>query len=437
MFSKNIPEDDPENPPNTEHNDQTDNNEKPLETGNQSKPAFDFSDEDELDQVRKALQDLDAVKNVPVQPGEFENTDQNLEPDTNDPGTRINANNADESLQATGGLANTPPFVVDELLDFGEGNETLADKLQKGWIQPETLRLIINDSMSDAEISEVATELGVDWRTTPGNTNSEKLDFLVDYFNKIADSHDEDGGVNLRKTQPLSGNKKKDWEDSDNRIQALQESLNIPGAPKVEEKQSFLSRITDDFTQASPLIRWTTFGLGVLALLLIFSIFYVLVIGQKASPPQATPVAPIHPYPQNVRLPGGWTIDLKIGSVQQGSWNPSGAEWLEGTEVCRLISLPWNAQLDAVYQTIKPGDDILLTMSNRDLLGYKIESTKIISPTELGQLTTRDSPCLIVVLTQPGTEQRQAIIASPSYTDNSTEATVTVTSVAPANTKTP
>jgi len=103
---------------------------------------------------------------------------------------------------------------------------------------------------------------------------------------------------------------------------------------------------------------------------------------------------------------------LGRGALDSGHWNPKGAEWLQGTEVCRWVALPWSAQLQAVVRTLNPDDPIKLGMSNNDQLTYKVSSIEQMSPEEMQNLDTK-TPCLLIVLAQPDAEKRWVLTAVP------------------------
>jgi hypothetical protein len=128
----------------------------------------------------------------------------------------------------------------------------------------------------------------------------------------------------------------------------------------------------------------------------------------------ATPVAEASnlPFPRSVSLPGGWSFALGKGTLQDGKWEPQGAEWLEGTEVCRWVALPWSRQLEAVIRTLNPKDPIELTMSNNDKFVYQVYSVRQLSPQEMQKLDS-NKPCLLLILTQPDSEKRWVLTALP------------------------
>jgi len=145
--------------------------------------------------------------------------------------------------------------------------------------------------------------------------------------------------------------------------------------------------------------------MAVFASLIIFRVY------QASRPQPAAPVSNL-PFPSGVSLPGGWSFKLGKGILQNGKWEPRGAEWLEGTEVCRWVALPWSRQLEAVVRTLNPKDPIELTMSNNDKFVYGVYSVRQLTPEEMQKLDS-NSPCLLVILTQPDAEKRWVLTAVP------------------------
>jgi hypothetical protein len=142
-----------------------------------------------------------------------------------------------------------------------------------------------------------------------------------------------------------------------------------------------------------------------IAALIIFNVY------QRSRPVSVAPVSNL-PYPSSVSLPGGWSFKLGRGTLQDGKWEPQGAEWLEGTEVCRWVALPWSRQLEAVIRTLNPKDPIELVMSNNDKFVYQVYSVRQLSPEEMQQLDS-NSACLLLILTQPDAEKRWVLTALP------------------------
>jgi hypothetical protein len=148
--------------------------------------------------------------------------------------------------------------------------------------------------------------------------------------------------------------------------------------------------------------------MAVIAGLVLFNLYQQSV----AAPPTEPVVVSNLPFPTSVSLPGGWTFKLGRGALDSGQWNPKGAEWLQGTEVCRWVALPWSRQLEAVVRTLNREDPINLGMSNNDQLTYKVYSIQQMSPEEMQSLDS-NTPCLLIVLAEPDAEKRWVLTAIP------------------------
>jgi hypothetical protein len=146
-------------------------------------------------------------------------------------------------------------------------------------------------------------------------------------------------------------------------------------------------------------------GMAVVASLILYNVY------QQSQPAPTRPASDL-PYPVGVSLPGGWSFQLGRGALQNGRWDPAGAEWLEGTEVCRWVALPWSTQLEAVIRTLNPRDPIELTMSNNDRLTYEVYSIREMSAEEMQGLDS-NSPCLLLILTQSDSGSRWVLTALP------------------------
>ena len=152
--------------------------------------------------------------------------------------------------------------------------------------------------------------------------------------------------------------------------------------------------------------------LGFLGVVAAVILSFLIFNAYQQSRPQPVQEVSNLPYPVAVSLPGGWSFDLGRGTLQAGKWEPNGAEWLEGTEVCRWVSLPWSRQLEAVLRTLNPEDPIQLVMSNNDKLVYGVYSVYEMTPEEI-QALDANSPCLLLILTGSESEKRWVLTAIP------------------------
>jgi hypothetical protein len=162
-----------------------------------------------------------------------------------------------------------------------------------------------------------------------------------------------------------------------------------------------------------PYRRYVSFAIAFLGVVIAGIALAIMVSTFQRLRPEPTAVPPSdRPYPTSVSLPGGWAFTLGRGTLTDGQWIPKGAEWLEGTEVCRWVSLPWSRQLEAVVRTLNPEDPIELGMSNSDRLVYQVYSIRQMSPGELQELDT-NTPCLLIMLTENDAEKHWVLTALP------------------------
>jgi hypothetical protein len=153
-----------------------------------------------------------------------------------------------------------------------------------------------------------------------------------------------------------------------------------------------------------------------IAALVMSPVFLAAIRGtpQQAQGPSlvAKPLPADVPYPTEVTFPGGWEFILQKSTFTQGKWQPKTAEWLEGSEVRRVLALPWNTQTEAVVQTFKPGDTVELTLSNQDMVNYKITSIDRV-PVSDNSIYTDKKPSLAIILYQEDAQERWVITCRP------------------------
>ena len=96
----------------------------------------------------------------------------------------------------------------------------------------------------------------------------------------------------------------------------------------------------------------------------------------------------------------------------EGEWHPQGAEWLEGTEIRRLVALPWSEQLELVIRSLELGDPIRLIMSNQDEMEYQVLLVQEV-PADLVGLIYSNSPSLVIIMAEKDSDTRWAVVAVP------------------------
>jgi len=78
-------------------------------------------------------------------------------------------------------------------------------------------------------------------------------------------------------------------------------------------------------------------------------------------------------------------------------WKPVQSEWLEGTELRRVVALPWNRQTEAVVRSFQAGDVVEMQMSNKDVTRYTVEKVEKVR-VEDTTIYSGTTPSLVIIL---------------------------------------
>ncbi len=136
---------------------------------------------------------------------------------------------------------------------------------------------------------------------------------------------------------------------------------------------------------------------------------------QQAPPPvviQPTITPSAFPSPIEVVLPGAWSFALTSSAVAVPPDKPGAGIWLMGSEVRRIIELPWNKQTEAVIQTFSPGDLIQVKFNDGSVLNFKVDQVTQVDATDTSVLTD-NKPSLVIILAGEKSAQRWVVIARP------------------------
>jgi hypothetical protein len=154
----------------------------------------------------------------------------------------------------------------------------------------------------------------------------------------------------------------------------------------------------------------------ILALLVSMPFFVARIIrgpsAQQAGTFVTRPLSGDLPYPVSLILPGGWNFSLQKSTVSDGQWKPTAGEWLEGTELRRVVALPWNPQTEAVVRTFQAGDGVELGLSNQRTLRYEVEKVERV-PVSDTAIMSDPSPALVIILFEEEADSRWVVICKP------------------------
>ncbi len=203
-------------------------------------------------------------------------------------------------------------------------------------------------------------------------------------------------------------------EPVDFRQAALEDYVVATEEPEEEPGPALTRRMKRSWRYMRPADRGLLVGALVLVGLFMLGGAGYAVIKSAPTPTAAvTPTPRIDPIPISITLPGGLApTPLSIGYVTNGKWNPARPEWLDGTIVCRWVSLPWTVQLEAVLRTFKANDEIQLTMSDYSSIVFKVYSIQQVASADIGKLCP-EGPSLLLMLSQEGTDDRWVVTAKP------------------------
>lgn len=156
-------------------------------------------------------------------------------------------------------------------------------------------------------------------------------------------------------------------------------------------------------------------GLLIGILLLAVVVMVLAAVKPWQRPPITLPATPIPseaPYPVGLEMTGGWFYDIQRSTILNNQWQPQGAEWLDGSQVRRVVALPWNRQSEAVVQTLARGDQINLVFSNNDLMPFLVRSVQRLEKSDTA-LFSENKPGLVIFLYGEESEQRWVVLALP------------------------
>lgn len=182
---------------------------------------------------------------------------------------------------------------------------------------------------------------------------------------------------------------------------------------EVKKEDPVDERIKSFENALRPYRRYINFGIAFVGIVVIVATS-LLFYGEykRGLPPEPTKEVSNLPYPVVLNIPGGLSFNLGRGSLDNGRWNPRGPEWLEGTEVCRWVAIPYSRQLEAVVRTLTRDDQLELVMSNSDVIGYDVSSIAQMSIEDM-QNVSPNKPCLLLVLADAKTDTRWVVTSYP------------------------
>ncbi len=119
------------------------------------------------------------------------------------------------------------------------------------------------------------------------------------------------------------------------------------------------------------------------------------------------------PYePVNVDLAGvSFALSTSSPVTEGGQWLPTGAEWLIGTDLRRVIALPYSDSTKDTIEAMRPADIIRVKLANGDVIEYAFVQVERLGVQRTDVLTSME-PSLVIILYGDATSDRYVVTAA-------------------------
>ena len=298
-------------------------------------------------------------------------------------------------------------------LQKDKGTETVPTPIEEISLTPVTMETqVTEEKAEDSEVDEIDELINMLEREADEATVTAPIPVLAEAEVPIGPEIEVD--IEELKKQAFRPRSESEAQENITEVRsvALEDGEEVFVEVQSTPQDPFEERLTAVENALRPYRSYIYFGFTVLGVVLALIASAVLFNVYRQSRPAAPTVVSNMPFPTSISLPGGLNFSLGKGSLQAGEWNPQGPEWLQGTEICRWVAIPWSTQIEAVIRTLNADDPIELTMSNNDRLVYKVYSIQQLSNEELQDLPS-DSPCLLLILAKADSETRWVLTALP------------------------
>lgn len=107
----------------------------------------------------------------------------------------------------------------------------------------------------------------------------------------------------------------------------------------------------------------------------------------------------------------GLSYILGTGRVKQGVWEPKAAEWLDGSDLRRIIAIPYDYQTVDTLSHIPPGNVAKIRLRSGEIVKYKIAETFRVQRQQI-EILAEKKPSLIIILSGEESIERTVITAN-------------------------
>ncbi len=107
----------------------------------------------------------------------------------------------------------------------------------------------------------------------------------------------------------------------------------------------------------------------------------------------------------------GLSYILGTGKIKQGVWEPKAAEWLDGSDLRRIIAIPYDVQTVDTLSRIPPGNVAKIRLRSGEIVKYKIAETFRVQRQQI-EILAEKKPSLIIILSGEESIERTVITAN-------------------------
>lgn len=106
----------------------------------------------------------------------------------------------------------------------------------------------------------------------------------------------------------------------------------------------------------------------------------------------------------------GYSYVLAAGGVTNGQWQPVGAEWLAGTQLRRVVAIPWEPEVADVIAALRPGEVLRLRLRSGEIIKYRVSEVQRQQRQQIEVMAVR-TPSLAIILHSEPAAERWIVIA--------------------------
>ena len=106
----------------------------------------------------------------------------------------------------------------------------------------------------------------------------------------------------------------------------------------------------------------------------------------------------------------GFAYILTTGSISNGLWEPRGAEWLQGTNLRRVVAVPYDMELLQALFSMSAKEPIRLRLRSGEIVEYELAEVARVGQTEIEVLSAPYPSIAIILHSEEETDTRWVVI---------------------------